>query len=135
MTSVTTAHDRQFHHFTVDVEEYFQVLALEPYVARSRWDALPRRLEIGVHLLLDLLAEHDARATFFVLGWVADRSPELVREISQHGHEIASHGSDHRRLTTLSKDEFRESVRSSKRVLEDVTGHAVFGYRAPNFSI
>ncbi len=132
---MSTARKPVFHHFTVDVEEYFQVLALEPYVERSQWDAIPSRLELGVRSLLDLLSEHDARATFFVLGWIAERQRELVREIAERGHEIASHGSDHRRVTTLTRDEFRESVRSSKRVLEDITGEAVFGYRAPNFSI
>jgi polysaccharide deacetylase family protein (PEP-CTERM system associated) len=124
-----------FHHFTVDVEEYFQVLALEPYIPRSDWDLIPRRLEIGLSLLLDLLSEHDARATFFVLGWIAERSPALMREIVQRGHEVASHGSDHRRVTTITPDAFRESVRGSKRVLQDITGRTVFGYRAPNFSI
>lgn len=123
------------HHFTVDVEEYFQVLALEPYVPRSRWDSIARRVQLGVHLLLDLLAKHDARATFFTLGWVAEREPGLVREIAERGHEVASHGSDHRRVTTITRDEFRESVRGSKRTLEDITGRPVFGYRAPSFSI
>ena len=126
---------RPFHHFTVDVEEYFQVSALEPYAPRSRWDQFPRRLDVGLRLLLDLLSEHDARATFFVLGWIAERSPQLVREITERGHEVASHGSDHRRVTTLTPDQFRESVRSSKRLLEEVTGKEVFGYRAPSFSI
>lgn len=124
-----------FHHFTVDVEEYFQVLALEPYIARSRWDAIPRRLDVGLRLLLDLLSKHDTRATFFVLGWIAERAPDLVKEIAERGHEIASHGSNHQRVTTLTRDEFRESVRSSKRALEEITGGVVVGYRAPNFSI
>lgn len=123
------------HHFTVDVEEYFQVLALEPHVARSRWEVIPRRVEIGVRLLLDLLSEHNSHGTFFVLGWIAERSPALVREIAERGHEVASHGANHERVTTLTRDEFRESVRSSKRVLEDITGRSVIGYRAPNFSI
>ena len=124
-----------FHHFTVDVEEYFQVSALEPYAPRGRWDQFPRRLDVGLRLLLDLLSEHEAGATFFVLGWIAERSPKLVREIIERGHEVASHGSDHRRVTTLTPEEFRESVRSSKELLEDVTGREVFGYRAPSFSI
>lgn len=93
------------------------------------------RVEIGVHHILELLAKHDARGTFFVLSWVAERARNLVREIVDQGHEIASHGSDHRRVTTLSPIDFRESVRTSREVLEDVSGRPVFGYRAPNFSI
>jgi len=124
-----------FHHFTVDVEEYFQVSALEPFAPRAQWELLPRRLDVGLHPLLDLLSEHGALATFFVLGWVGDRAPALVREIAERGHEVASHGSDHRRVTTITPDEFRDSVRSSKHLLEDITGKAVFGYRAPSFSI
>jgi polysaccharide deacetylase family protein (PEP-CTERM system associated) len=123
------------HHFTVDVEEYFQVLALEPHVPRGKWDAMPSRLDVGVQSLLELLSEHGAHGTFFILGWIAERRPDLVRTIAERGHEIASHGSDHRRVTTLTREEFRESVRSSKRILEDVSGRSVFGYRAPNFSI
>jgi polysaccharide deacetylase family protein (PEP-CTERM system associated) len=124
-----------FHHFTVDVEEYFQVLALEPYIPRSHWDSFPRRLELGLRSLLDLLAEHDTLGTFFVLGWVADRAPNLVREIAERGHEVASHGSDHRQVTLMTREEFRESVRSTKSALEEITGQPVLGYRAPNFSI
>ena len=123
------------HHFTVDVEEYFQVLALERYISRAEWDMLPSRLDVGLRLLLDILSEAQAVGTFFVLGWIADRHPELVREISARGHEIASHGSDHRLVTTLTKTEFRESVRTSKNSLENTIGRSIFGYRAPNFSI
>jgi polysaccharide deacetylase family protein (PEP-CTERM system associated) len=123
------------HHFTVDVEEYFQVSAFERYVARSRWDDLPSRVALGVHCILDLLAEHDARGTFFILSWVAERQPALVREIATRGHEIASHGTDHRRVTELTPEQFRESLRTSKRILEDVAQQPVVGYRAPSFSI
>src|SRR6476659_3241796 len=123
------------HHFTVDVEEYFQVLALEPYVPREKWDKIPQRVDIGVRAVLDLLAENDATATFFVLGWIADRSPALVKEIAARGHEVASHGYNHERITTLDPGRFRDSVRKSRRVLEDTVGTAVIGYRAPNFSI
>ena len=132
-----TAHASQpiRHHFTVDVEEYFQVSAFESYVSRDRWDNLPSRVALGVRCLLDLLAEHDARATFFILSWVAERQRALVREIAKHGHEIASHGTDHRRVTELTPEQFRESVRTSKRVLEDITRQPVVGYRAPSFSI
>jgi polysaccharide deacetylase family protein (PEP-CTERM system associated) len=126
---------KPMHHFTVDVEEYFQVAALAPYIPRTRWETIPARVELGVHILLDLLSEHGAAGTFFVLGWIAERSPGLVREIAERGHEVASHGSDHRHVTDLTRAEFRESVRNSKRILEDVTGQMVLGYRAPNFSI
>jgi polysaccharide deacetylase family protein (PEP-CTERM system associated) len=135
VAKLTDSRKPVLHHFTVDVEEYFQVLALEPHIARSRWEVIPQRVEIGVRSLLDLLSEHGAHGTFFVLGWIAERSPELVREIAERGHEVASHGANHERVTTLTRDEFRESVRSSKRVLEDITGRSVIGYRAPNFSI
>lgn len=123
------------HHFTVDVEEHFQVAAFESHVSRSQWDNLPSRVGRGVHLLLELLAEHGAHGTFFILSWVAERQPGLVREIAEAGHEIASHGTDHRRVTTLTPDAFRQSLRDSKLILEDVSGHSVVGYRAPSFSI
>ncbi len=123
------------HHFTVDVEEHFQVAAFEQHVPRSQWDDLPSRVDRGVRLLLELLAERDAHGTFFILSWVAERQPGLVREIAEAGHEIASHGTDHQRVTQLSPDAFRQSVRDSKLILEDVSGHVVLGYRAPSFSI
>lgn len=123
------------HHFTVDVEEYFQVSAFEAAVPRADWDRRESRVEACVLRLLDLLARHQARGTFFVLGWVAQRHPGLVREIARAGHEIASHGWNHQRVTTQSPAEFRVSVRRTKRVLEDLTGAAVLGFRAPSFSI
>ena len=123
------------HHFTVDVEEYFQVAALAPYVSRARWDDIPSRLHVGMRLVLDLLAERGTRGTFFVLGWVAERHPALVRELAAAGHEVASHGWGHERVTTLTPEEFRASVRDSRRTLEDLTGAQVYGYRAPSFSI
>lgn len=123
------------HHFTVDVEEYFHASALESVAPRAAWANFESRLSSGVRRLLDELARHDARATFFVLGWVAARRPDVVREIAAAGHEIASHGWDHRRVTTQTPDEFRNSARSSKAVLEDLSGRAVLGFRAPSFSI
>ena len=123
------------HHFTVDVEEYFQVSALEPYVPRTSWEETPSRLALGTHALLELLAERNARGTFFTLGWVAKHHPSIVGEIAAAGHEVASHGWGHERITTLTPDQFRESVRDSKAALEDVAGTAVVGYRAPSFSI
>jgi polysaccharide deacetylase family protein (PEP-CTERM system associated) len=123
------------HHFTIDVEEYYQVAAFEPYVARSTWKDLDSRVARQMELLLALLAAHNARATCFVLGWVAERQPELIRTIARAGHEIASHGWDHKRVTVLSPAQFRDSVRRSKQVLEEITGVPVVGFRAPSFSI
>jgi polysaccharide deacetylase family protein (PEP-CTERM system associated) len=123
------------HHFTVDVEEHFQVLALAPYVPRERWDALESRVARNVDRLLDVLARHGATGTFFTLGWVAERQPAMVKRIAAAGHEVASHGYDHRRVTELSPEEFRDQVRRSKRILEDATGKGCLGYRAPNYSI
>lgn len=123
------------HHFTVDVEEYFQVSAFEPVVQRAEWHRYPTRVEPAVRRLLDLLAQSETRGTFFVLGWLAAGRPELVRRIADAGHEIASHGWDHRRVTEQTPDEFRRSVRYTKGLLEDLTGQPVLGFRAPSFSI
>jgi len=123
------------HYFTVDVEEHFQVSAFEHAVAPADWDRHESRVVPNTIRVLELLARHGAHATFFVLGWVAERQPDLVRRIAAAGHEVASHGQDHRRVTHQSPDEFRASVRRSKRVLEDVSGDEVVGFRAPSFSI
>lgn len=123
------------HIFTVDVEEYFQVGVFDGIVSRTQWDGMPSRVEASVETLLDLLARRGAVGTFFTLGWIADRRPQVVRRIAEAGHEIASHGWWHRRVNTLTVDEFRQDVRESKAILEDVAGSSVVGYRAPNFSI
>lgn len=123
------------HHFTVDVEEYFQVSAFEKHVSRADWDTLGSRVERSTERILEWMAEREARGTFFVLGWVAERQPALVRRIASAGHEIASHGQNHERVTTLRPASFRETVSRSKRVLEDITGQPVLGFRAPSFSI
>jgi len=123
------------HHFTVDVEEYFQVSAFEGMVPRESWEALPSRVEGQVYGVLDLLERHRARGTFFTLGWVADRHPEMIRRIARAGHELASHGWDHKRVTQIGPEEFRLSVRRTKARLEELTGTPVLGYRAPSFSI
>jgi polysaccharide deacetylase family protein (PEP-CTERM system associated) len=123
------------HHFTIDVEEHFQVTAFEAHVRRADWHHLESRVEVLVSRLLDLLARHAARATFFVLGWVAERHPEMVRSIARAGHEVASHGWDHVRVSAQQPPAFRASVRRSKQLLEDLTGAPVLGYRAPSFSI
>jgi len=123
------------HHFTVDVEEYFQVSAFESRVSRADWDRFESRVVGSVCRLLELLARHEARATFFIVGWVAERHPDLVREIAHAGHEIASHSWDHARVTDQSPLAFRDSVRRAKYVLEDLAGTPVLGFRAPSFSI
>lgn len=123
------------HIFTVDVEEYFQVFAFRDTVSRAEWDIFPDRVERCVDRLLSLLEVYGVRGTFFVLGWVADRHPALVRRVAEAGHEVASHGWSHRPVTELSREEFRTSVSRSKAVLEDVTGRFVMGYRAPGFSV
>ena len=123
------------HHFTIDVEEYFQVAAFDPYIARSTWKDFESRVARQMAVLLTLLARRNVRATCFVVGWVAERQPELIRTIARAGHEIASHGWDHKRVTTLSPAQFRDSIRRSKQLLEEIAGVPVVGFRAPNFSI
>ncbi len=120
---------------SVDVEEYFHASALERVAPRADWDRLPTRVVPTTHSLLELFASRDVRATFFVLGWVAERFPTLVREIAAAGHEVASHGYWHQLVYSLSPDAFRDDVRRSKAVLEDAAGVSVTGYRAPSFSI
>lgn len=123
------------HYFTVDVEEHFQVLALAPFVPRERWDALESRVVRNVERLLELLARHGATGTFFTLGWVAERHPEMVKAIAAAGNEVASHGYDHRRVTELTPDQFRDQVRRTKAIIEGLTGKPCIGFRAPNYSI
>jgi len=120
---------------TIDVEDYFQVNALEPYVGRDCWDSFPLRVGDNVARLLDLLDEFGVRATFFVLGWVAERLPSLVRQIQAHGHEIASHGYGHQLIYRIGPRLFRDDIRRAKKVLEQITAAAVGGYRAPTYSI
>ncbi|HEY1953459.1 MAG TPA: XrtA system polysaccharide deacetylase [Gemmatimonadaceae bacterium] len=127
--------NRTSHFFTVDVEEYFQVGAMESVVRRDQWDSHPTRVARSVDTLLERLESHGARGTFFVLGWLARHRPEVVRAISDSGNEVASHGFWHERVTTLDRAAFREDIRASKRALEDLVGSPVVGYRAPNFSI
>jgi polysaccharide deacetylase family protein (PEP-CTERM system associated) len=123
------------HLFSVDVEEHFQVVALQRWSPRSTWDGQPSRVVANVDRLLDLLARHGAVGTFFTLGWVAERQPDLIRRIAAAGHEIASHGWWHTRVTRLTPEEFREEIRSSRALLEDISGQRVLGFRAPSFSI
>ncbi len=120
---------------SVDVEDWFQVGAFERVIDRAEWDSLPTRVERNSDAVLALFAESGVKATFFTLGWVADRHPALVRRIVDAGHEIASHGWDHARVFTLGADRFRADLRRARVTIEDAAGVAVTGYRAPSFSI
>jgi polysaccharide deacetylase family protein (PEP-CTERM system associated) len=123
------------HIFSVDVEDYFQVVAFERIVDRGSWGRYPSRVEANTDRLLELLDGRGVRGTFFTLGWVALRFPNLVRRIVAQGHEIASHGQLHRRVTTLTPAEFRADIRESKAALEEASGQPCLGFRAPSFSI
>ncbi len=120
---------------TIDVEEYFQVEALAQRVDRAEWDRLESRVASQTHRLLDHFARRGVHATFFTLGWVARRHPDLVRRIVSEGHELASHGDAHRMITQMSPAEFRADIRRAKATLEDLAGVPVLGYRAPTFSV
>jgi polysaccharide deacetylase family protein (PEP-CTERM system associated) len=120
---------------TVDVEDYFQVQAMAGTVARKDWPALPARVEQNTNRVLDLFAERAVKATFFMLGWVAERHPRLVRRIVDEGHELASHGWAHFRVDESPPDAFRADIRRTKQALEQLGGNAVRGYRAASFSI
>ena len=127
--------ERIRHFFTVDVEEYFQVVALSPWAPMERWDSYESRVEGSIDELLAVMARHGATGTFFTVGWVAERHPAMVKRIAAAGHELASHTYDHVRVTHQTPAAFRESVRRTKRILEDLTGEPVLGFRAPSFSI
>ncbi|MCB1785238.1 MAG: DUF3473 domain-containing protein [Gammaproteobacteria bacterium] len=120
---------------TVDVEDYFQVSAFERYIDRDSWDRQECRVERNVDRILALFDRHDAKATFFTLGWIAERYPAMVRRIVAQGHELASHGWSHVRVTQQDPEQFREDVIRTKSLLEDLSGKPVIGYRAASYSI
>ena len=120
---------------TVDVEDYFHVSAFEGLIRPDQWDGFEQRVEANTRRILDLFEEFQLAATFFVLGWVAKRHPDLVRAIQAAGHEIACHGYGHQRIVHQSPDAFRKDVASAKALLEDLAGQPVLGYRAPSYSI
>ncbi|HEV7913343.1 MAG TPA: XrtA system polysaccharide deacetylase [Albitalea sp.] len=120
---------------TVDVEDYFQVSALAPVIDRSSWEQRPCRVERNVDRLLALFDRHHVKATFFTLGWIAERYPHMVKQVVASGHELASHGYDHLRASEQSRSDFHSDVTRAKALLEDLGGHPVQGYRAPSFSI
>jgi len=120
---------------TVDVEEHFQVSAFERYIDRGDWDSYPSRVEGNTRKILDLFAEHNVHATFFILGWIAEKYAPLIRCILDAGHEVASHGYSHIRVTEQNQVQFKEDVTRTKKILEDACGQQVYGYRAASFSI
>jgi polysaccharide deacetylase family protein (PEP-CTERM system associated) len=120
---------------TVDVEDYFHVSAFERTVSRDRWNRYDSRVVANTSRLLDLFAESGVRATFFVLGWVAERHSDLIRRIAATGHEVASHGYAHRLVYEMTPGEFREDLRRARRALEDAVGAPILGFRAPSYSI
>lgn len=120
---------------TIDVEDYFQVSAFAPYIARTEWSSRECRVERNIQTILELLARHHTQATFFTLGWIAERYPQLVRQIVDSGHELASHGYGHQRASDQSPAEFFSDIDRAKKLLEDLSGQRILGYRAPSFSI
>ena len=120
---------------SVDVEDWFQVGAFEGVIARDSWESLPRRVEANTDRVLALFDEARVKATFFTLGWVAKRHPALVRRIAEAGHEVASHGWDHKRVFAMTEAEFRADIVHARTAIEDAAGQRVVGYRAPSFSI
>jgi polysaccharide deacetylase family protein (PEP-CTERM system associated) len=120
---------------SIDVEDYFQVSAFAPHIRREDWDSLPCRVERNIDVILELLDEADTRATFFTLGWIAERYPQVVHRIVDNGHELASHGYGHQRASDLTPAQFREDITRAKHLLEDLGGVVIRGYRAPSFSI
>ena len=120
---------------TIDVEDYFQVSAFAPHIARAEWPTRECRVERNIHVILDMLAKHDTKATFFTLGWIAERYPDLIRQIVAQGHELASHGYGHERASDMTEDAFFADIQLAKVILEDLSDAEVQGYRAPSFSI
>jgi polysaccharide deacetylase family protein (PEP-CTERM system associated) len=120
---------------TVDVEDYFQVAAFAGEIGREDWGSLPCRIERNLDAILAMFAEHGVAATFFALGWIAERYPKAIREIVNNGHELASHGYEHIKVHAQQPDAFRGDVKRTKSILEDIGGQRVRGYRAASFSI
>ena len=121
--------------FTVDVEDYFQVSAFEKIINREQWDGQEYRVEKNTERLLSMFDEYGVKVTFFVLGWVAERSPGLIRKIVEQGHELASHGYEHIRVTNQNREQFRQDVIRTKGILEEISGQRIKGYRATSYSI
>ena len=135
VSPATTSSPSRRHAMTIDVEDYFHVSAFAKAIKPSEWDNWPSRVEHNTRSLLELFAEQNVKATFFVLGWVTERFPNLVKEIDEQGHEIASHGYSHQLVYNQSPEVFREETAKSKQLLEDIIQRPVVGYRAASYSI
>jgi len=120
---------------TVDVEDYFHVSAFDKIIKPNDWQACKPTVDYNTKRLLDIFDKYDTKATFFILGWVAKKFPQLIAEINDRGHEVASHGNNHRRAITQTREELKEDIQTSLDILQDITGNKVQGYRAPSFSI
>ena len=127
--------DDRLNAMTVDVEDYFQVSAFEGVIKKSDWNSMALRVGDNTHRLLDLFAENNVKSTFFTLGWVAKRCPDVIKRLVDEGHELASHGMEHQRATTMTRQQFIDDVSQSKSILEDIGATQVIGYRAPSFSV
>ena len=123
------------NYLTIDVEDYFQVSAFEDIINPGDWDTMEQRVVRNTEKVLELLARHNTKATFFIVGWIADRFPQLVQTIHNQGHPIGCHSYWHRKVYDLTPETFREDTRKVKSILEDITGQPVLGYRAPSYSI
>ena len=123
------------NYLTIDVEDYFQVSAFEKKIKPEDWLQYESRVSKNTQNILDILDNHYTKATFFIVGWIAEKHPELVKEINERGHEVGCHSYKHQRITTLSRDSFRKDTKKSKDILENIIGRKVLGYRAPSYTI
>lgn len=120
---------------TIDVEDYFQVSAFENNIDRKTWDSLEHRVSRNMDKIFEIFSQANVKSTFFILGWVAERYPDIVKKIIENGHELASHGYGHQRVSDLTRVQFTQDVTHAKNILEDISGHEIKGYRAPSYSI
>ncbi|WP_199263552.1 XrtA system polysaccharide deacetylase [Desulfobulbus oligotrophicus] len=132
---MSESQQQMINYFTVDVEDYFQVAAFERIVSPGKWDGYVSRVERNVDFLLDMLDEHGVKGTFFVVGWTAERYPDMVRTIAARGHELGCHSYAHKKIYDLTPEEFRADTARAKDILENITGQPITGYRAPTYSI
>jgi polysaccharide deacetylase family protein (PEP-CTERM system associated) len=135
LNNSTTQQTQQSNYLTIDVEDYYQVAAFENIVQSDSWASMEPRVEKNTSTILNILETYQVKATFFVVGWVAEKYPGIVRMIAKHGHEIGCHSFLHRKIYKMLPEEFREDTTRAKNILEDITGQRVLGYRAPSYSI